>query len=149
LQVAKSIGKDIDLTVMTNAINISFELAPYTNISLMLTGGTLRKKSYSLVGPEAESTINRYYFDKFFLGLDGLDMEFGITTPNPLEAQLNRIMVERSHGVIAVTDSSKFDKKSFSFICNLDEIDCVITDNGIFEEYIAAMENKNIKVMIV
>ncbi|HEX6981235.1 MAG TPA: DeoR/GlpR family DNA-binding transcription regulator, partial [Balneolaceae bacterium] len=72
-----------DLTIMTNAINIALELAGSTDLHLMLTGGVLRDKSFSLVGPEAEQMMQNYYFDKLFLGVDGMDFQHGLTTSNP------------------------------------------------------------------
>jgi len=149
LQIAKHIKEKQNLTVMTNAINIAFELAGINEITMMLTGGMIRKKSYSLVGPEAEASIQSYYFDKFFLGVDGFDLRYALTTPNPMEAQLNRLMVERSNEVIAVTDSSKFGRRSFSYICALEDIDCVITDADIPQSYQDELTKMNIRVITV
>lgn len=138
-----------DVTLMTNAINIALDLAGLPELRLMLTGGILREKSYSLVGPEAERTMQNYYFDKLFLGVDGMDFEHGLTTPHPLEAQLNRIMVERSNNVIAVTDSSKFGLHSFSYICDLDPISTVVTDKNISPEFEEKLEKRDIIVIKV
>jgi len=148
-QIAVNIKEKNDITVLTNAINIAVELAALENITVMLTGGTLRKKSYSLVGPEAEKTIKNYYFDRLFLGVDGFDLEVGLTTPNPLEAQLNRLMVQMANEVIAVTDSSKFGRRSFSFICELDEIDQIITDKDIPKQYTEGLKKRNISIITV
>ena len=142
--------KDKDnVTLMTNAINIAVELAGVSNLQLMLTGGVLRDKSYSLVGPEAERTMRNYYFDKLFLGVDGMNFEHGLTTSNPQEAQLNRLMVERSNKVIAVTDSSKFGRHSFSYICDLDPIETVITDTNISDEFEQGLLKRDIEVIKV
>jgi len=147
--IAVNIKEKTDLTVLTNAINIAVELAGQEKITVMLTGGTLRKKSYSLVGPEAENTLKNYYFDRLFLGVDGFDLEAGLTTPNPLEAQLNRLMVQMANEVIAVTDSSKFGRRSFSFICELDNIDTIVTDSNIPKDYKNGLNKRNIEVIIV
>lgn len=149
LEIAMRIKEKQNLTVMTNAINIALELAGLTNISVMLTGGILREKSYSLVGPEAEATMKNYYFDKLFLGMDGLDLKYGLTTANPMEAQLNRLMVERANQVFSVTDSSKFGRHSFSFICDLTPVGTIITDTGISEEYEKSLKKRDINVIKV
>lgn len=148
-EIAMQIKERSNLTVMTNAINIALELAGLPEITVMLTGGMLREKSYSLVGPEAESTMQNYYFDKLFLGVDGLDFEYGLTTSHPQEAKLNRLMVERANQVIAVTDSSKFGRHSFSFICDLSPISTLITDTDITAEFEEKLQNENIKVIKV
>ena len=148
-EIALRLTDKNNLTIMTNAINIGLELAGSSNLNIMLTGGELREKSYSLVGPEAERAMHNYYFDRLFLGVDGLDFEHGLTTSNSLEAELNRIMVERSSSVIAVTDSSKFGRHSFSYICDLTPIDMVITDTNISEEFEKKLNQYDIEVVKV
>lgn len=146
-EIALRIKEKKELTVMTNAINIGLELAGASDLEIMLTGGVLRDKSYSLVGPEAERTMQNYYFDTLFLGVDGMDFEHGLTTSNPLEAQLNRVMVGRSNKVIAVTDSSKFGRHSFSYICDLDPINKIITDTKISREFEEKFKMRDIEVV--
>lgn len=148
-EIALRLKDKKSLTIMTNAINIALELAGDTNLQIMLTGGVLREESYSLVGPEAERTMQNYYFDTLFLGVDGLDFKHGLTTSNPLEAQLNRIMVERSNRIIAVTDSTKFGRHSFSYICDFSPIDMIITDNKITVDFEEQLKKRNISVVKV
>ncbi|SHG40603.1 transcriptional regulator, DeoR family [Fodinibius roseus] len=149
LEIARRLDEKKEITVMTNAIQIAMDLTSKEEIMVMLTGGTIRSKSYSLVGPDAESVISNYFFDKLFLGVDGLDMDHGLTTPNPMEAQLNRMMVERAHHVIAVTDSSKLGRHSFSFICGLEVINTIITDTKIIPEFEQKLKKKDINVVKV
>lgn len=148
-EIALRLKEKKNLTLLTNAINIAIELAGVSNLHLMLTGGVLRNKSYSLVGPEAERTMQNYYFDKLFLGVDGMDFSHGLTTSNPQEAQLNRMMVDRSNKVIAVTDASKFGRHSFSYICDLTPIGTIITDKSISEEYEQGLKKRDIDVVKV
>jgi len=148
-EIARRLSDTDNLTIMTNAINIAFELVSKNNINVMITGGTVRSESYSLVGPDAESVISNYYFDKLFLGVDGLDLRQGLTTPNPMEAQLNRLMVERAQEVIAVTDSSKLGRHSFSYICGLESISTIITDTNISSEFEKSLQRKDIEVIKV
>lgn len=149
MEIAQRLNGKKNLTVMTNAINLALKFGNMESMSVMLTGGLLRKESFSLVGPEAEATISNYYFDKLFLGVDGLDIKFGLTTPNPMEAQLNRIMVERAQQVIAITDSSKFGRHSFSYICDVDVISTLITDTNISVEFERELLRRNIDVIKV
>lgn len=148
-EIAVRMKEKKKIKVMTNAIYIAVELAGLTDIEVMLTGGVLREKSYSIVGPEAENTLKNYYFDKLFLGVDGLDFNHGLTTSNPLEAQLNRIMVERANEVIAVSDSSKFGRHSFSYIGDIDSINMIITDKNISDEIEGKFTKRGIEVVKV
>ena len=131
LEIAKNLGHFRELTVITNALNIAHLLADFQNIRVIVPGGILRKNALSLVGPTAESAIKNYFCDKLFLGVDGIDADFGISTPNVEEAYLNRIMIEISREVFVVTDSSKFNKRSFAFIAPMNQIHTVITDRNI------------------
>jgi len=149
LQIAYQLGERKELTLMTNALIIALEMAKYNGINVMLTGGTLRAESCSLVGPDAEKTIKNYFFDILFLGVDGLDIGYGLTTPNPMEAQLNRIMVQRAKQVIAVTDSSKLGRHSFSYICDLDMISKIITDHKISSTFEQELIKRNVDVIKV
>ena len=149
LEIAKRVKDRQDLTIMTNGVNISTELAGNPNLSVMLTGGRLRENSFSLVGPQAEATLQEYYFDKLFLGVDGFDLEYGLTTPNPQEAHLNSVMLTTSKEAIVVTDSSKFGRRSLCRIGGPGKIDRIITDSGISQEYLNTLEDMSIEVILV
>ena len=129
-------------------MNIAIELTQYPQIKLIIPGGFLRDKSLSLVGPIAENSIRNYYCDKFIMGVDGIDADYGVSTPNAEEAHLNKLMIDISREVIIVTDSSKFLKRSFAFISDNSLVDIVITDNGIPEEEKNKLENLGIKVIL-
>jgi DeoR family transcriptional regulator, aga operon transcriptional repressor len=131
------------LTIITNAINIAAELAG-TDFEVILTGGTLRRNSFSLVGPIAEDVLAEVHADILFLGVDGFDIEVGLTTPNLLEAQVNKAMLRAAKKVVAVCDSTKFSRRSLSRIANLSAIHHIITDAALPESI--AREIRNVRV---
>jgi DeoR family transcriptional regulator of aga operon len=114
-----------------------------------LTGGTLRKNSFSLVGPIAEETLRRLSADLLFLGVDGFDTQYGLSTPNLLEAKVNRVMVDISRRSIAVCDSSKFGRRSLSLIGPPTAVHEVITDRGVANSDLKALKKANIEVHLV
>jgi DeoR family transcriptional regulator of aga operon len=134
--------------VITNAVNIAAELAG-TSIEVILTGGTLRENSFSLVGPLAEETLRRLSADILFLGVDGFDVHFGLTTPNLLEAKVNRVMVEIARRIVAVCDSSKFGRRSLSLICPPRAVHQTITDSHISKNDLHALEEAGIQITLV
>ncbi len=148
MPLARHIRELKQVTVMTNGLNIAWELADAPGIELMLTGGLLRKQSLSIQGAQAEACLNVYNFDKLFLGVDGFDLQFGITTHHEAEASLNHKMVERAKKVIVLTDSSKFGRVSLHRIVLLDRIHTVITDAGISPEYRDGLQRLGIEVII-
>ncbi len=146
--VAQALKQFNRLTVITNAVNIATDLTG-TDFDVILIGGTLRKNSFSLVGPLAEDVLEEMHADILFLGVDGLDLEIGLTTPNFLESRVNRAMVAASGRVVAVCDSSKFNRRSLSRIVPLSAIHCVITDKDLPETIAAELRTQNIEVILV
>jgi DeoR family transcriptional regulator of aga operon len=119
------------------------------HIEVMMTGGTLRKKSMSFYGRQAEEHLERLRFDKFFLGVDGIDELSGITTHFEQEASLNRVMCKSARQVIAVTDSSKFNRSGFHIITAFDQIDILITDSNIPEQFKTLLEQAGVELILV
>lgn len=148
-QIAHHLDTKHDLIVMTNGINIAYHLANRTNISVMITGGTLREDSYSVNGTGGETFITGFHFNKLFLGVDGFDKLAGVTTPHQGEANINRKMIEAAEMVIAVTDSSKFDRQSFCRIARPSQLNMLITDSGIPQDYVDQLTGFGVEVRIV
>jgi DeoR family transcriptional regulator of aga operon len=148
VEVVKNIGRINNLTVITNALNIASQLIR-DEIKVILLGGVLRSSSLSLTGPIGENNIKNFYCDKCFLGVDGIDSQTGIYTPNLEEAHLNRLMIEASKEVIIVTDSSKFKRKSFAHIAPISKVNIIITDSKIPEDELKNLHSMGIKVILV
>ncbi len=148
MTLARHLRGHRDVTVMTNGLNIAWELANAPGVELLLTGGLLRKQSLSLHGSQAEASLNTYSFDTVFLGVDGLDLQFGLTTHNEAEASLNHHMVERARRIVVLTDSSKFGRVSLHRIARLDQVHAIITDANISSEYREGLQRLDIEVII-
>jgi len=146
--IARALRGFQNLTIITNAVNIAAELAG-TAVEVILTGGTLRKNSFSLVGPIAEETLRRLSADLLFLGVDGFDVQYGLTTPNLLEAKVNRVMVEVAKKTVAVCDSSKFGRRSLSLIVPPSALQEVITDRGVPKTDLRALKQTGVEVTLV
>lgn len=148
MEIAKNLGQVSNVTVICNALNIINQLIHNKSINMIIPGGYLRRNSLSLVGPLAEKNLNNLFVDKAFIGVDGFDTKHGIYTPNIEEAYFNEIMIKISKEVIVVCDSSKFSRRSLAYICGIDKIHTVITDNGIPDEDKKRLEDYGIKVII-
>jgi DeoR family transcriptional regulator, aga operon transcriptional repressor len=147
-EIAKNLGHFKQLTIITNALNIASILAEYEGVNIFMPGGSLRKKSLSLVGVLADENFEKFYCDKLFLGADGFDTSHGLSTPNSEEAHLNQIMIKFARKVIVVADSRKFKRRRFAFIGPISAVDMVITDSGIEEEDKIRLEKNGVEVVI-
>lgn len=117
------------LTVVTNAINVAAELTDAAHVRVLVLGGVLQPLSHSLVGADAEAALSRVRADLCFLGADGVDVEFGISTADPAEAQLNVRMIEASQRTVALADASKLGRRSLARIAPLSALHAILTDH--------------------
>jgi len=149
LEIAKHLDKFQHLRILTNSMNIATELLGYKRFDIVLLGGNVRVNSHSVVGPLALSVLRNFNRYKLFLGVDSFSFENGVSTPNMEEALLNQIMIQQAERVIAVFDSSKFNKRSYVHIANATELDCIITDQAIPTGMISKLKSAGIEVRIV
>ncbi len=147
--LARHIHPRGQLTVITGALNVSLELLRHPEIEVIQLGGHLRNSSSSVTGPYAERVLADFSCSKLFLGVDGIDLEFGFTTTNIMEAHLNQKMMSTAQKTIVLADSSKFGKRGFGRICGLEEVDEIITDKGIPEHVVKQLEEAGVKVTLV
>ena len=148
-EVARALADRERLTVVTNSLSIASELAVRPNLKLVVTGGVARTESYELVGPLADSALASLNLDLVVIGVDGIDVRAGFTTHHEVEAHTNRALIERARQVIVAADSSKIGKVAFARICDLDEVDEVITDAAADPAQIEAIRSAGIAVTLV
>ena len=135
------------VTVITHALNIAGELMDAPDISVIMIGGLLRPVSCSFVGPQAEAMLKEFHADRFFLAVDGFDLEIGPSTPDVLEAQLNGLMMGISREVNVVADFSKLSRRSVSRIGPLSGVHRLITDTKAPAEFCEALRMAEIEVI--
>ena len=97
----------------------------------------------------AEKILEDFSCSKLFLGVDGIDFDFGVTTTHVMEAQLNRKMIAAAQKTIVLADSSKFGKRGFGKICGLEDVEQIITDRGISDHMVETLKGMGIEVTIV
>ncbi|MFH8475430.1 DeoR/GlpR family DNA-binding transcription regulator [Streptomyces sp. NPDC018000] len=130
-----------DLTVVTNSVRVAdvFHSAQRSGTAggartgaatVVLTGG-VRTPSDSLVGPVADQAIASLHFDVLFLGVHGISVEAGLSTPNLAEAETNRRFVHSARRVVVVADHTKWGKVGLSSFANLEQVDTFVTDAGL------------------
>ena len=136
-----------NITILTNSVDVAFELYKNRDVEVIVTGGTLRWETRALVGTVADNTIKGFRVDKAFIGANGVSIQNGLTTPNVIEANTKREMIKIARKVLVVCDHSKFNKVSFAKIVDLDCIDLIITDNEFDDEILEKFIEKDIKIM--
>jgi DeoR family transcriptional regulator of aga operon len=149
MELAKHLPKKIELTVITNSVDITFRLAEHPNIRVIMPGGILRRNSLALVGEQAAESLRGFYCDKYFLSADSVDIQRGMMTTNIEEASLARINIRNSKKVFALIDSSKFLSKGITTIASLTEVDTIVTDDGIPSVTLHEIRGLGVNVIVV
>lgn len=147
LFVARHIKNKKGLTVITNALKIALELAECQDITIISTGGVLRRNSLSFVGRTAESIVDNYYADKLFFSCKGFSLSRGLTDSNEQESDLRRKMIKNCDKAILLCDKTKFDRVGYVTTAKLEDLDVLITDAEISQDIAAEIENANVRLV--
>lgn len=142
----KLLGNKNNLTVITNSVNVLYEFSA-SGMNIVSTGGSLRPRSQSLVGPIAQDTVQRYYVDKAVISCKGLDLDRSITESNEPECELKKYMLRQCDKIILLADRTKFDKTAFSLLMELGRIDYLITDSRPTEKWLRKLDELNIELI--
>ena len=147
--LARNIHATDKLTVITASLEVASILSKDKNIDIIQLGGMLRHSSKSVVGKYAEAALSDFSCSKLFIGVDGIDLDFGISTTNMMEASLNRVMMHTAQKTIVLADSTKFGRRGFSKIADMEEVDQIITDSKISPSAQSRIEELGISLTIV
>lgn len=120
---------DMDIHVVTTNIDALQLVTAFKKAEIVITGGTYDPTIESLYGPLTADAINRYIFDEAFLGANGIDLQFGITTPHLQESVKKQEVVSRAKRSYLLADSSKFNQVSAVHALDLDEVSIVSDAN--------------------
>ena len=147
LEIAKRITAK-SITVITNSIDIALEVSNKDNIELIVAGGSLRHTTRAMVGPLTENVLKNFRVDKAFIGVNGISIKDGFTTPNFLEAQIKKTIIQVAKKGIIVADKSKFNKVCFSMIGELKDISSIITSDGLGKEVLIKFKELGVDIIM-
>ncbi len=149
LQIVSLLYHKKNIRILTDDLKIALLISSRSNLDVYLAGGKVRQYIFSTFGQNAISYINGFNADKLFLSADAVDIKRGITDSSHEESLVKREMMNSAKEIILVCDSSKFGLVKFSSVANLDEINRIITDHEISQDYIDYFKKNGIKMDIV
>lgn len=149
-ELARCLRSVPDITVVTNSVPVAQLLheSSTPGQTVVLTGG-LRTPSDALVGPVAVTALRSLHVDRLFLGVHGIDARAGLTTPNIVEAETNRALVESARRTCILADHTKWGVVGLSTIIELDEVDLLVTDAGLPARARAALQESVSELVVV
>ncbi|GII98991.1 DeoR family transcriptional regulator [Sediminihabitans luteus] len=139
-----------DVTIVTNGLNIATALEPALDrYTVVVTGGTLRRMQHSLVDPMGLVLLDRLHTDLAILGCNGVDVAAGVTNVNLPEVTVKQRMLAAARRVVVVADSTKLGHASLARICDLDEVDVLVTGDAAGQDELTALSATGLEVLQV
>ncbi len=132
-RLARLLPVDRDLVVVTNGVPIAAQLAGLAGVRLHLLGGRIRGITQAAVGEEAVRALGDLRVDVAFVGTNALTVDHGLSTPDADEASVKRAMVRAAQRVVVLADSSKVGREHLFRFAALDQVDVLVTDEGLDE----------------
>lgn len=138
-----------DVTVFTSSLTIALALeSADPRLTVVVTGGTLRSKQHSLVEPLAGLVLGSINAGTAFIGCNGIDIERGVTNVNLPETEIKRMILRASQQRVVCADSSKLGQVALAHVCDLDDVDLLITDDRADPDLIAALRETGLEVVL-
>lgn len=148
-EVARHLKDRKGLTIITNAVNIAMLLEDSPDLTVIVTGGTLRAKQHSLVNPYGCLVLEHINADLVFMGASGIAADKGITNSNIAEAEMKRAFLRLASRRIVVADSSKIGNVALAKVADLDEITQLITDKQAEPSQVEMLRGQGLMVELV
>ena len=145
LALARQLGPG-PMTVASNSLAILYELAGRNDINLVAVGGTLSRRRRCFVGRTAREMLGDYFFDLVFLSCRSLDMIAGVTDSSDEEVEIKSTVAQRTNKLVLLADHSKFGRASFSRVCEIADLDNLITDQQPSEDWLEFLDECTVDV---
>ncbi|MEZ5742762.1 MAG: DeoR/GlpR family DNA-binding transcription regulator [Sphingomonadaceae bacterium] len=136
-----------DCQVLTNSLHIVNALLPQEGTRILLPSGTLFREQNIVLAPAGEDSMPRFHAPKLFMGAAAIGSQ-GIMQADAVLVSAERRLIDRAEKVIVLADSSKFQSSSGAIVCGLDEIDVLVTDQGITQETARSIKDADIELIL-
>lgn len=147
-ELARQLRPLENVSIVTNAVNIALELQGQPHKRVVVTGGTLNQNSYELVGDLVRQSLQSLHLDLAFLGVSGIEAQFGCSVADEPEAVVARAFQASSAQTIILADHTKIGQVTFARFCPLSGVDLLITDAGLTAAQQAILQAAGLKILI-
>ena len=133
------------VTVITNSLKVVNALAENDSVRLIIISGILSPQSMSFLGRSAENSLRSFFVDKAFISCRSVSMEHGVTDSNEQQAEIRQLAIERTNKSFLIIDYTKFNRTSFANICSFDEIDALVVDRILDDNWHSFLNDHNVE----
>jgi DeoR/GlpR family transcriptional regulator of sugar metabolism len=148
LAVAEQIPADLHLTVVTHSLPAALVLCEHPTVDVIVVGGALFKSGRGAIGAGTVEGYRRVRPDVCILGVAGAHAEIGLTTLDPEEAIIKRVMVEQSATLIALAAAEKLGTAAAHIFAPMDRVDRLVTDSSAAREAVQEIQEQGVDVVI-
>jgi DeoR/GlpR family transcriptional regulator of sugar metabolism len=147
LLIAQSLPKDLRLTVVTNSFPIVSLLEENEHVEVLFAGGRLLKNSFVTIGNDTIQFFKKFRPDVCLLGICSIHNELGVTGPDFEESEVKRAMIESSKEVIALATLEKLETAEAYYVCPIDHLSAIVTDQSADYEGFDIYKEKGIRMV--
>lgn len=147
--IADVIADRKNISVVTHSLLVQQVLAGSAGIRLISAPGVFREKSMGFLGQMTCEFVTGFKFDTLFLGVEGVDIQHGVTVPDIIDGETKRALVRQAKRVIVVADSSKIGVSYFMSIAPLDQIHTLVTNKETDPNLIDRIRELGVEVFLV
>ena len=147
--IVEYLGSKEPLTVVSNDLQILACLADFPGITVIDPGGIIRPDLKILLGSNTLNTLQSLHVNWVFLGANAIDPKHGITNPIMEEASIKQAMIRAGQNVVIVADHTKFGRALFTHVCDIRDINMIITDVGIPQQIANEIRSMGVTLSIV
>ena len=139
--------KGLNLQVLTNSLHMVSALLPQAGTRILVPGGSVFREQNIILSPAGDDLMPRFHAPKLFMGAAAVGPQ-GLLQADVVLVAAERRLIERADELILLVDSSKFQDSSGSVVCDLQDIDVVVTDKGIEPQHVQMLKDSSIEVII-
>jgi DeoR/GlpR family transcriptional regulator of sugar metabolism len=152
LEIVRGLKGKRNLTILTSCLQIANlvvdSLSLDADVRLILTGGIVRPRELSMIGPIPETVFGDLHVDKAFIGIAGVSLVDGLTEFNIEDAQTKQVLMRSAREKIVVADGSKFGVTTFASVAGLQCVDTIVTDQSAPWDMIEEMRTMGVAVIV-
>lgn len=152
LEMVQGLRGKRNLTIVTSCLQIANQVVGQTSLEidarLILTGGIVRPRELSMIGPIPEQVYQDLHVDKAFIGIAGISLDDGLTEYNMEDAQIKKALIRSAREKIVVADGSKFGVTTLTSVAPLTAVNKIVTDSSAPAEMIEEMITQGIEVIV-
>lgn len=148
-KLASLLSAKRNIIVLTHSLLVANQTASFKNIRVIMCPGEFRTDSLAFMGPLTDEFVAGFTIDTLFLGVEGIDVETGISVPDVVDGATKKNLIRNAKRVICLADSSKFGSSFFYRIAPLSDIDLIITDKNIDSAILENLQQRDVAVVTV